>query len=429
MNHPGDPVLSISRSDLPPRVTSYLDNLATQITSILTKHGVTTTPEFQGLIAQKKLHHAHPDVAQMLALLEHYRIAAQTKELPPDAPRPYEVWKQELDPLLTQHLQSEAGKHLRESWDLTDQEISSSPIEALIQKQESWYQEQYEDPEFRIDRHHPCFSFSPERVQDIRSAIERGEVNFPLLTALPRTLTPEELSDPSLPHPETGLPQPQTLHRVLMNWLIRGNEISIWERTDPSLNEFLEQARDLTPEDFTRADLQDPKTGKPLLDTEGDPIAFDKNHWLPYLQALYRAIPRPDATSGYLSLSFVAWEQDPPGDRNIPTVESFSSEGAPVPRRPGGGGETISNKSQLDAVRLQYPLLTPSQYLSLFAQYHARTGQPLDDTTWSWLFGIIDPEKFPDHPSVIADWSSGGLSLRRDGPGSGYSGGRLRVGR
>ncbi|MDO8622182.1 MAG: hypothetical protein Q7R80_03035, partial [bacterium] len=220
-------------------------------------------------------------------------------------------------------------------------------------------------------------------------------------------LTREELGIPDVNDIVGGLPGAYTLHRVLLDRLIRQRNIAVWQRTDPIVDDFLEQVRDLTTTDLTRSDL---------TDTDGNPVAFNETTWLPYLQALYPTLPRPTATPRYLDLSFVKWEQDPPATRIIHGVHG-----------PRGGQVTIQEKSQLDAVSFRYPLITPSRHLALFSQYHAATGQCLDTSTWSWTFGMIDPQRFPDRPSVNLDWHSDELNLYLNVPGYANVDGRLRA--
>ncbi|MDP3771666.1 MAG: hypothetical protein Q8R16_05170, partial [bacterium] len=188
--------------------------------------------------------------------------------------------------------------------------------------------------------------------------------------------------------------------------------VRLWERTDPDLDTFLEQLRDLTITDLTRTDLVASSSDGARA------LAFDKHTWLPYLQALYPTLPKPTATPGYTDLSFVKWEQDPPATRIIPEAHG-----------PRGGQVTIQEKSQLDAVSFRYPLITPSRHLALFSQYHAATGQHLDTNTWSWTLGIVDPVHASDGPSVSASWISGGLHLYRDHPGDVTADSRLRSSR
>ncbi|MDO8463502.1 MAG: hypothetical protein Q7S96_04530, partial [bacterium] len=80
------------------------------------------------------------------------------------------------------------------------------------------------------------------------------------------------------------------------------------------------------------------------------------------------------------------------------------------------------------------PLPPLSAYLTLFAQHHEKTGEPLDDFTqpggtWSWLFGVVDPSTASDGPCVNAGWSTDGLFLLRDRPGHARSDSRLRCAR
>lgn len=264
-------------------------------------------------------------------------------------------------------------------------------VSFIIASQESFYRDRYQDPAFTIDR--TKLTLTRERLEAWKDALARGEADYPLVVVPPRNLKPEEKRDPALGG------KPRTLHRVLYDRLIREKGIKVSERTDPDLNTFLDQVRDLTLEDLTRTDLLGP---------DGKPLRFERNQelmdrdpsqpWLPYLQALYPTLPRPSVTTAIPTIGFVKWEGDPPTDRKIPNTGTVSPGFTSIVT----GEETIGHKSQIDAVRLRYPLATLPQYLALFAQYRAKTGTSLDKCTWSWLFGLIDPTRFPDEPSVGA---------------------------
>ncbi|MBI4450326.1 hypothetical protein HY634_04660 [Candidatus Uhrbacteria bacterium] len=342
---------------------------------------------------------------------------------------PYEVWSEELDALCRERriplahprdLSIIFSPFHREGEREREEPMS---IFRLLYYQEAFYRSVYTDPQFTIDR--AKLGLPRERLDDIKAALLRGEVDYPLVTCLPRTLSEEELGfspssrggatrpDRSVGRGGGGAPVaaaiPRTLHRVLFDRLIRGMWIKVWERTDPDLNTFLEQVRDLSLADLTRTDL---------TDADGKPLSFTGETWLPYLHALYPQLPRPAATPGYTDLSFVKWERDPPADRVI--------EGA---RGPNGEPVTIQAKSQLDAVSLRYPLITPSHHLTLFSQYCSATGEHLDTDSWSWTFGIVDPVAFFGWPSVYADWTADGLILDRYRPGYANSSSRLRSSR
>jgi|GEM_PF-3407150 len=393
-----EPSLDIQSQDLPPKVRHYVETLRQQVRDMFQKYGITTTG-FREAAAQFT---AHPKVP--IEDLEHFRditrVLVNIHEhgtLPPEQREgiPYERWKITLTPLLLESLRSGKSEELKSAF--PGIESSPDPIEFLIASQETFYRTSYNDPSFSIDR--SLLTLTPERLEDIQSAIERGEVDFPLITATPKALTAEE--------------QSRTLHRVLFDRLIWLKGIMEWGRTDPDVNTFLEQVRDLTLQDLTRTDL---------LGTDGKPLTFTHNPalpdndpnqpWLLYLQALYPTLPRP-SPQNHLDLSFEKWEGDPPTDRTIPSST-----------------ETIGNKSQLDAVRLRYPLPTLSRYLALFSMYHERTRKPLDKTTRSWLLAILDPQRFPDRPAVDAYWNAtGGLYLSRIAPGFADSFSRLRSSR
>ncbi|MDO8463314.1 MAG: hypothetical protein Q7S96_03530, partial [bacterium] len=278
-----------------------------------------------------------------------------------------------------------------------------------------FFQRQYNDPSFTIDRN--TLHLSRERIADITASIERGETDFPTVVAPPRreNLTPEEISDSDLSPSSRGGAGgggiPRTLPRVLFDRLIRNQNIKIFPCTNPTPDEFLDQIRDLTLQDLTRTDL---------TDADGNPVAFDKGHWLAYLTALYPKLPRQGIITEDThetpppTLHFMKWEKNPPADRIIPNTT-----------------ETIANKSQIDAVTHRYPLAPLSAYLTLFAQHHEKTGEPLDDWikpggTWSWLFGVIDPSTASGRPCVYANWIADGLNLDRYRPGNATETSRLR---
>ncbi|MFH1099050.1 MAG: hypothetical protein V1723_04010, partial [Candidatus Uhrbacteria bacterium] len=317
---------------------------------------------------------------------------------------PYETWSREIDQLCT-----ERGITLARPSDFTPERLrrilpaegQRIPVELLLAYQEIFYAKAYKDPAFTIDRSR--LSLPRDRLDDIKAAIERGEANYPLVSCLPRTLTENE--------------EKQTIHRVLMDRLIRAKDIRVWQRSDPNVDTFLEQIRDLTLADLTRTNL---------TDGDGNPVAFTTEGWLPYLQTLYQTLLRPAATPGYTDLSFVAWERDPPANRDIPGLTDADLAGLNISE---AHSRTIQGKSQITAVRLKYPLITPSRHLAFFVQYHTATGEHLDTSTWSWTFGMVDPAGASGEPSLCVYWSAGALNLDRDPPGDVNSGGRLRFSR
>jgi len=417
-----EPSLSIQFQDLSPEVRSYVDTLRQQVRDIFQKYGITTTDLREATAQLTSRQDVSTEDLQRLRDLNRVLIKIhETGALPPEQREgiPYERWKITLNPLLLESLHSGKSHELQAAF--PGIESSPDPIESLIAHQETFYRTSYNDPSFTIDR--SLLTLTTERLEDIQSALERGEIDFPLITATPRNLTPEE--------------QPHTLHRVLFDRLIRQKRIKEWARTDPDVNTFLDQVRDLTLADLTPLDssLHSHPTGRArtdLLGPDGKPLTFDKDHWLAYLQALYPTLPKP-SPQDHLDLSFEKWEQDPPSDRTIPILRTPRSAGQANSTDPSFGAlaqeETIGNQSQLDAVRLRYPLPTLSRYLALFSMYHERTRKSLDTTTWSWLLSIIDTTAFPVEPSVIAGWLADELALYRNRPGPATSRSRLRSSR
>jgi len=335
---------------------------------------------------------------------------------------PYEEWSAEINELCQQRsIELATPANIL----LTVTQLPSQPpkvtVGHLVQHQESFYRAAYADVQFAIDR--TKLGLTRRRVEDIKAALLRGEVDYPLVVCLPRSLSLEERGLIKRRHPTARLPRPrpsrtlseaapnifvedtsdvaepsvavpaearsaQTLHRVLFERLIRQRRIACSVRTNPTLDEFLDQIRDVTLADLTRTDL---------LDSDGRLIPFDARSWSPYLQTLYRTLPRPVAQAGYTDIAFVAWEQDPPARRIVgPNI---------VPNT------TIQGKSHLDAVTLDYPIITPSQYLALFSQYHGATRLHLDVNTRSQMFGIIDPVRSQDHSAVSVGWGNNALGL------------------
>ena len=86
--------------------------------------------------------------------------------------------------------------------------------------------------------------------------------------APPKNLTEEELNlSPSSGGGAGGGGVPRTLSRVLFDRLIRDQKIKFLDRTDPTLDEYLNQYRDLSLSDLTRTDLRD---------LSGTPLTFDE---------------------------------------------------------------------------------------------------------------------------------------------------------
>ncbi|MDO8463365.1 MAG: hypothetical protein Q7S96_03805, partial [bacterium] len=330
---------------------------------------------------------------------------------------PYESWKDTLNPLLHESLIQNKSEELKSAF--PGIETSPDPIEFLIQYQEAFFQQQYNDPAFTIDRN--TLHLSEDRIADIAASLERGDVDFPVIVAPPRreTLTPEEISDSDLSPSSRGRSYgggiPRTLTRVLLDRLIREKNIKFWDRQNvpPTLDTLLNQLRDLTLQDLTRNEL-------PSTDTNYIPVPFDTDNWLQYLTSLYPTLPRPAIITGETNetppptLHVMKWEKNPPHSRIIPNTT-----------------ETIAKKSQIDAVTHRYPLPPLSAYLTLFAQHHEKTGEPLDYLTQSggtrsWLFGVIDPSTASGLPCVSASGHSAELSLDLHRPRNADGTSRLR---
>ncbi|MDO8462930.1 MAG: hypothetical protein Q7S96_01475 [bacterium] len=406
----------IAKDNLPRDVRSYVKNLEQQIRDqfrSLGHHGpLTNIDEVETAVASLRTTATPrdlPSITHLTTLSHALSEAYRTGTIPegtytiPEGHLPYESWKNTLNPFLHDSLTTNKSEELKASF--PGIETSPDPLEFLIQYQEEFFQTQYNDPSFTIDRN--TLHLSRERIADITASIERGETDFPTVVAPPRreNLTEDEISDPTLGD------RPRTLTRVLFDRLIREKNIKVWDRQNPTPDDFLDQLRNLTLQDLTRTDLND---------TDGNPITFEKDHAIAYLTALYPTLPRPAIIDQEThetpppALHFMKWEKNPPDNKIIPNT-----------------GETIANKSQIDAVIHRYPLAPLSAYLVLFAQHYEKTGEPLDDWmkpggTWSWLFGVIDPSIASDRLCVNARWDADGLSLFRDHPGNAPEGSRLR---
>ncbi|MDO8463401.1 MAG: hypothetical protein Q7S96_03985, partial [bacterium] len=357
-----------------------------------------------------------PSITHLTTLSHALSEAYRTGTIPegtydvPEGHLPYESWKNTLNPFLTESLTTNKSEELKASF--PGIESSPDPLEFLIQYQEEFFQTQYNDPDFTIDRN--ILHLSKERIADIVASIERGETDFPVIVAPPRreTLTDKETCNPSL----GGLPR--TLTRVLFDRIIRRQRIKFRDSRDPILNDFFNKLRDLNLHDLTRNEL-------PPEDPNYIPISFKKEHVLQYLTALYPTLKRQGIIDQEINetppptLHFMKWEQHPPTSRIIPNTT-----------------ETIGNKSLIDAVTHHYPLPPLSAYLILFAQYREKTGEPLDDFlqsgdggTWSWIFGVIDPSTASKWPSVYAGWGPDGLLVNHNRPEDAIKFSRLRVAR
>src|SRR3989338_3420791 len=304
------PESSLTPAELSHEVASYIDTLKVQIHALCATYDIPITRSIQDTIqafADKARAREIPPKAltHLLALFTAWSAAAETNRIPPELRAssgiPLEPWAPQLNATLNEQLQSGKSAELKAAF--PGIEFDPDPVEFLIQYQEDFYRTAYHDPAFTIDRSR--LTLTPERLADITAAMERGEVDYPLITASPRTLTPEELGTVS-PHPAGGgargggiVPTPEvlprTLHRVLFDRLIRGKRIKEWARTDPAVSTFLDQVRDLTLPDITRTDLLGPD-GKPLTFPHNPALPDnDPNQpWLPYLQALYPTLPTPD---------------------------------------------------------------------------------------------------------------------------------------
>jgi len=295
---------------------------------------------------------------------------------------PYEQWKSRVNlSLIACFVSSDEGTALRATPLLPVGE-RRDPVGALIARQEEWYRRQYDDPAFTIDR--TALRLSASRVEDICDAIARGENHFPLVVAPPRleTLTPEERSDPALDG------APRTLNRVLLDRLILAHGGRFRQETHPDARIFMDMVRDLTLEEFSYKNLSS-VGGVPFFG-RGTPSRFERDDTLVlgdprqpfsrYLNAIYATGPRPAVTEAKPTIHFVTWAQDPE-ERSIPGDSNRD-----------GSLTTTRDKSQLDAVRLRYPLITPTQYLVLSAMYRAwmgGAGHELDRSTVSCTFGIV----------------------------------------
>ncbi|MDO8462970.1 MAG: hypothetical protein Q7S96_01705, partial [bacterium] len=336
-------------------------------------------------------------LTELVTLVNTLADAYRTGEIPesetPENHLPYESWKDTLNPLLHESLIQNKSEELKSAF--PGIETSPDPIEFLIQYQEAFFQQQYNDPAFTIDRN--TLHLSEDRIADITASLERGETDFPVIVAPPRAenLTKEETSDPSLAS------IPRTLTRVLFDRLIREKNIKFWDRAG-TIESFLDQTRDLTLQDLTRNEL-------PPKDPLHIPVPFDTNNWSQYLTALYPTLSRPAVIIEKTNktpppvVSFMKWEQNPPKNRIIRNTT-----------------ETIGDKSWIDAVTHRYPLATLTAYLTLFAQHYEKTGKALDiliqRPIWSVLFGVLEPSTASGSECIFANWSINGLGLHKNHP-------------
>ncbi|MDO8425239.1 MAG: hypothetical protein Q7T01_01870 [bacterium] len=328
---------------------------------------------------------------------------------------PFKVWSEEVDQFC-----AERCIFLAAPWhsvpfvhNSSGDRIGHTLVRGLVRQQEVWYGRVYQDTSFLFD--YDFLALPRWRIEDIKQALERGEVNYPLVVASPRCLAECECG--------------HTLIRVLFDRLIRGGGIRFWDSELPNVNAFFEHVRDVTLADLARTYIRDADGTVCRFGRDRFKSDSPRQPWFRFLCALYPTLPRIAADVARPTIAFVAWEQHPSAERMIPGMTHIDLRMLDPDETPTIG---VAGKNLFTAVRYRYPLVALAQYLVLFRQHYdteGGAGHELDGATCSLLFAVLDPQQASDRPCVRVGWTGADLYLSRILPGYVHEHSRLRVSR
>ena len=254
-----------------------------------------------------------------------------------------------------------------------EQYLEGKSFEQLIIQQEQFYQKFY-GQDFKIDRNR--LFIEKERLPLIKHGLEKGAVNYALITA-----TPEKLSKQEQEQTEA-----EYMHHKLLKPLEKKG-IKIWEETgterwtELTLAEWLKRVLPVELNDFNLSNLE-ANWKKELA------RVIDKNKQAPKQQA------------NKLRITFINNNQDLEKDQILINQDNQET--------------TAEGKySFIEMIKNKVKALTPEQWIILASQLYQKDKTYLTLQNWDWLMAIIDHrDKAPDPKVSAANAYSGSAGVR-----------------
>ena len=265
-----------------------------------------------------------------------------------------------------------------------EKHLEGGSLEALINKQEQFYQQSY-GPDFRLDR--STIKIESSRLELIRKGLENGSVNYPLLTVIPDKLTPTEAQ----------MTQAEFAYHKLLEPL-KTQGLKIWAETGASR--------------WTKLTLPEVLKGYILVELEDfDVQALEADWQTEIARVIAQKQTAPKIAPGQTELTFTDSRQDVPREQQVINQE---------------GKETANQFSFIEMIKNQVKVLTPQQWITLAAQKYQQDKTYLSRNTWDCMMAVLKNKDGVDPPVSVAAAGSGGGEVRLV---SGYAGGSVDGGR
>jgi len=267
-----------------------------------------------------------------------------------------------------------------------EKHLEGGRLEALINKQEQFYQQSY-GKDFRLDL--SAIKIESSRLELIQKGLENGSVNYPLLTVIPERLTPTEAQ----------MTQAEFAYHKLLEPL-KAQGLKIWAETGADR--------------WTKLTLPQVLKGYiPVELNDFNPATLETN----WQTELARVIAQKQAAStiipGQTELTFTDSRQDVPKEQPVINQE---------------GKETANQFYFIEMIKNQVKVLTPEQWITLAAQKYQQDKIYLSRNTWDWMMAVLKNKDGVDPPvsAAYASFDDDEVYLNSDDAGDSGAAGRWR---
>ena len=275
-----------------------------------------------------------------------------------------------------------------------ESKLEGGSLEALIKRQEAFYQERY-GKDFKLDR--DSIKIEASRLTAIAKGLETGAVNYPLIVATPEKLTKDEQNQTEAEF---------VYHKLLEPLKEQG--LKIWAETGA------ERWSGLTLKECLKDYI--PVTVSDFKDSKGK-IKLNNDNWIAEFQRIIKAKGQaPKTKPQTVKLVFTDARQDVPEE-----VQPVNLKGEATDRK----------ASFIEMIQAQVQVLNSQEWITLASQLYAKDKTYASRNTYDWTMSILDHQGKgkKDDPPVSAGRAgsgSGGVYLRSNLVGAGYSGNRWR---
>ena len=243
-----------------------------------------------------------------------------------------------------------------------EKHLAGGSWEALIDKQEEFYQKSYGSG-FRIDK--TAIKIESSRLELIQKGLENGSINYPLLTVIPDKLTPAEAK----------MTQAEfAYHRLLKPLKVKESGLKIWAEAGADR--------------WTKLTLSEVLRGYvPIELNDFDAKALEDNWQAELARVIAKKKTAAKIEPGQVELTFTDSRQDVPKEQRVINQ---------------AGQETANQFSFIEMIKNQVKVLTPEQWITLAAQTYQQDKAYLSRNTWDWMMAILKNKDGVDPPVSAA---------------------------